>query len=84
MVALDLAPLWAVSWMTGWCERDTPDLGPARMRRPRRPYSVLFEINEELIFKKQCTRERALQIARAFIPYGFSGYGCGTPDMLNR
>lgn len=49
---------------------------------PRRPYAVLFETNEERVAQGRCSRERMLEIARAFLAYGFTGYGCGTPDLL--
>ena len=51
---------------------------------PRRVHGVCFEQNEELLFKGRTTRARCLEIARAFLAYGFDGYGCGSPEMLSR
>ena len=43
---------------------------------------VLWETDEELVFKGERTREQILAVVRACLAHGFSGHGCGTPDML--
>jgi hypothetical protein len=45
---------------------------------------VLWETDEELIFKGQRTRAQILAVVRACLRNGFSGYGCGSADMLTR
>lgn len=43
---------------------------------------VLWESNEELLFKGIQSREDILKIAATFLPYGCTGYGFGSPELL--
>lgn len=40
---------------------------------------VLWETDEELLFKGERTRAQILAVTRACLRNGFTGYGCGTP-----